>query len=120
MSARLRNRVVTKGGRVAQVAGMPFKIDLPEFQKAMNAHPEMTSPFSHMTMWRYGSGQFPDAVYWLMLEPDLLEALARDARELSPDVVERMREEVFGLKVKEGPERRGRPPGKAGRKKKDK
>jgi hypothetical protein len=89
---------------------LPIKLDLPEFRKAMNAQTDLTHPLPTMTAWRYGSGQFPDAVYWLMLGPDMLEALARDARKLPPDTLDQMREIVFTRK----------PRGKAGAKPKGK
>ena len=84
---------------VRSIAAMPFKIDLPEFQAALKKHTAMTAHLSHMTTWRYGSGQFPDVVYWLMLEPELLDALAADSRKLPAAVRKQMREKVFDQKT---------------------
>lgn len=77
---------------------MAIKLDLPEFRAAMNAETDLTHDLPAMTAWRYGSGQFPDAVYWLMLGPKMLEALAEDARNLPEETRAELRKIVFDRK----------------------
>ncbi len=88
---------------------MGAKLNLPEYQAELAEHRDHLEALSPVTRWRYSSGQLPDAVLWLMLRPELLEALARDARSLPDEVRERMAAEVFERKprnTKPGP---GRP-----------
>lgn len=73
-------------------------LPLPEFAASLGDHPQLLEPLAVLQARRFALGQFPDAVYWLMLGPDMLEALARDARNLSEEDLEELRTIVFTRK----------------------
>jgi hypothetical protein len=60
-------------------------LDLPAFTAEIPHHADHLLLLPPVTRWRYRSGQLPDAVRWLLLAPELLEALARDARALTDE-----------------------------------
>lgn len=76
------------------LAPMPAKLDLPRFVEAMSKS-RRTGKLPATTVWRYQNGIFPDAVYWMMLDPKLLAALKAEAEALSPETVEELERIVY-------------------------
>lgn len=65
-------------------------LDLPRFRAALQKHAEGFKVRKYdATYWRYHAGILPANVKRLMEHPELLEALAADAREIDSDVLRR-------------------------------
>lgn len=96
-SSRREGNGLSTAIRRRTLAAVPIKLELPKFTEAMNKS-RRTGPLPAMTAWRYSSGLFPDAVYWLMLDPKLLRALAQDAESLSPEQIAALEASVYARK----------------------
>lgn len=55
------------------------RLTLPRFQEALRRYPDQPSD---ATSWRWRVGMVPPAIRFLIDRPDLIEALAADAREI--------------------------------------
>lgn len=61
---------------------------LPNFTAALSRH---KGQLDYATYWRYRNGKLPKLLTWLAEQPDLAEALAKDARERAKDARTRTR-----------------------------
>jgi hypothetical protein len=61
------------------------KLRVSHFRKSLRANPDAIRELPDASMRRYSAGDFPHVVNWLLRFPDLLKALALDARELTPE-----------------------------------
>lgn len=56
------------------------RIPVPSFRAALEARPELLQKFTKNTRSRYRNGEFPEIVFWLVENPELLCALREDAQ----------------------------------------
>jgi hypothetical protein len=66
----------------------------PEFQAFLRMHEPEASKLPHSTRYRYLRGELPASFEWFFEHPDALEALARDARGLTPAKWRKFRQSI--------------------------
>jgi hypothetical protein len=66
----------------------------PAFVDAMEKNLAASRELPRMTLFRYAKGELPASFAWFLQHPDMLEALARDARKLTPKQLKQYREGI--------------------------
>lgn len=87
---------------------VPFKVKIPRFQDALANSHELGELLGRMTKWRLIEGQIPESILPFLLDPDVLDALADGARELTDKQRRDIRLEVE--RRRRNAEKKGRKP----------
>lgn len=71
-------------------AALPFR----HFRNALRANQDAARALKSATYYRFAKGEMPQNFEWFLEYPEMLEALAQDAREMSPEDWARFRKTI--------------------------